>query len=167
MIDDWIDNLCDVFRIDVPGFKSTQVPYLVKEQKFPATINPAEDFPIALVIPDGLNTMNYGVGSPKHGIWSGVTQIHVAPDLSMAWMPQLTLWYGRIWKAVSENQNPYLNGKVELFWVEPNDDSISGPLSLQYHDEVPHWGFLVQWKVKEPVGADSSSTIKIVVARPA
>ena len=166
MIDDWIDNLCDVFRIDVPGFKSTQVPYLVKEQKFPATINPVEDFPIALVIPDGLNPYHYGVGSPKLAFWSGVTQIHVAPDLSMAWMPQLTLWYGRIYQAVTSGQNPTLNGKVELFWVEPNDDAIAGPLSMQYHQETPHWGFLVQWKVKEPVGVGSQSTIQISVSMP-
>jgi hypothetical protein len=45
-----------------------------------------------------------------------------------------------------------LGGLVHTFILEPTN-SITGPVALQYGDETPHWGFLVNWMVKDTSNA--------------
>lgn len=141
----WIDALIDVWRtVECPGFKTMNAPYLIKEAKFPTAINPDDHFPIALTIPD-VTSPEYSAGGPIEGIVTGVTEFHVAPDLSMARIPELIHWPGAIWKAAASHMQ--LGGLVSHFLIT-KERGIVGPLSLQYGEEQEHWGFLVTWEVK-------------------
>lgn len=146
MIENWIDALCDVWAtVEAPGFRRMKSPYLIKDQKFPAAISPKDDFPIALTIP-AYNDLEYSAGGPKLGFFTGVTQFHLTPDLSMAHIPSMLPYYNRIWVAAAANLK--LGGLVEHFIItKPN--SITGPIALQWGDEAEHWGFLVNWEVKD------------------
>ena len=48
MIEDWIDTLVEVWRINVGDFKQVKSPYILKADEFPDAISPVDDFPIAL-----------------------------------------------------------------------------------------------------------------------
>lgn len=146
MIIDWVDAMCDVWAgIDAPGFGRVKAPYLVKRAEFPASISPKDDFPIALTIPASVDLM-YSTGGPLEGFYTGVTEFHLTPDLSKAHLPSLLMWYGKIWRAAAANMK--LGGLVHSFMLTENN-SIVGPLALKYGDEAEHWGFLVNWIVKE------------------
>jgi hypothetical protein len=146
MIETWIDTLIDVWRtVECPGFATIKTPYLVRENRFPSAVTPSNDFPISITIPGTLD-VQYSEGGPKIGFFTGVTQFHVTPDRSMAHMPALMPWYGAIWRAAALHMT--LGGLVEYFVIN-KDNGIIGPLALQYGDEIPHWGFLVNWTVKE------------------
>lgn len=145
LIAPWIDALCDVWKtVQIDGFKTVKSPYLVKEKKFPSTISPSSDFPIALTIPD-LTGPQYSVGGPKEGFITGVTEFHVSPDVQKARLPELIMWPGAILKAAAANMQ--LGGLVTHFII-PQERGIVGPLALQYGDEQEHWGFIVNWEVK-------------------
>lgn len=146
MIQDWIDAISDVWMtIDTPGFGQVRAPYLVKKAEFPSAINSKDDFPIALTIP-GRAGLQYSVGAPIEGFYSGVTEFHLTPDLNKAHVPSLLPWYGKIWIAAAANMR--LGGLVHSFMLA-EDDSIIGPIALQYGNEAEHWGLLVNWIVKE------------------
>jgi len=154
MIETWIDALCDVWAmVAVDGFRTMKSPYLIKESKFPAAISPADDFPIAITIPANVD-LEYSVGGPKIAHFTGVTQFHLTPDLSMAHIPTLLPYYNRIWVAAAANLK--LGGLVEYFII-PKPNSITGPIALKWGDEAEHWGFLVNWEVK-----DKSNTTVVV-----
>lgn len=146
MIEDWIDDLCDVWRtVSAPGFQTMRSPYLIKRKEFPSAISPKDNFPIALTIPASLDP-SYSVGGPKVAFYSGVTQFHLVPDLSMGHIPAMLPYYGSILRAAAANV--LLGGKVADFMVNPSN-GIIGPLAMQYGDEAEHWGFMVNWTVKE------------------
>lgn len=148
MIEDWIDILCGVWAgVSDQRFGNVKSFNLISEKDFPAAINAAElDIrPIAITIADNFDPQ-YSVGGPRLGFYSGVTQFHVCSDLSMARMPELHVWPGKILRAAAAAMK--LNGKVEYFLIK-DTDGIAGPIALQYGAENPHWGFLVQWQVKE------------------
>lgn len=157
MIENWIDALCDVWAgIDAPGFGAVKSPYIVKRAEFPAAISPKDDFPIALTIPAGV-TVEYSAGGVIEGHYKGVTEFHVTPDLSKAHLPALVGWYERIWKAAAANLK--LGGRVDVFII----GEIVGPVAIQFGDEAEHWGFTVEWAVKDVnnstiVPGDSSVT---------
>lgn len=147
MIQDWIDAISDVWAtIDAPGFRKVKAPYLVRKAEFPSAISPKDDFPIALTIP-GDAGLQYSAGGPNEGYYNGVTEFHLTPDLSKAHLPALLPWYGKIWIAAAANMK--LGGLVHSFMIVQNERSIVGPLALKYGDEQEHWGFLVNWTVKE------------------
>jgi len=146
MIEIWIDALCDVWAtIDTPGFGKVKAPYLIKRTEFPSAISAKDDFPIALTIPAKAD-LQASAGGPNEGFYSGVTEFHLTPDLSKAHLPSLLPWYGKIWIAAAANMK--LGGLVHNFMLNEND-SIVGPVGLKYGDEQEHWGFLVNWTVKE------------------
>lgn len=148
MIEDWIDELCNVWAgIEPNDLVTVRSPRLVGDyDRFPSAIVPASDFPIALTIPDGLAPV-YSVGGPRIAHYSGLTEFHVAPSCDKNLLPSLVKWYGLILSAAAGNMT--LNGKVEHFFIPDTDKAIAGPMALQYGDETPHWGFVVQWVVKE------------------
>jgi hypothetical protein len=149
MIEHWIDKLCDVWAgIDAPGFEKVKAPYMIKRAEFPAAINPTDDFPIALTIPATVD-LEYSSGGPLEGFYTGVTEFHLTPDLSKAHVPSLLPWYGKIWVAAAANMK--LGGLVHSFMI----GKITGPIALQYGSEAEHWGFTVDWIVKDT----SNSTV--------
>ena len=145
MIEDFIDTLVDVWKIDVPGFRTCRSPYLIKEKKFPAAISPVDDFPIALTIPGSLRP-KYSKGD-KHMTWYGITEFHISPDLSKAHLPSLILFPGRILRAAALKVQ--LGGLVGNFTIMDQPDGIAGPVSLKWGDEAEQWGFIVKWMVEE------------------
>ena len=143
MIEHWIDALCGVWAgIDAPGFGEVKSPTLIKRAEFPAAISPKDDFPIALSIPGNVE-VEYSMGGPLEGFYTGVTEFHITPDLSKAHLPALLPWYGKIWAAAAANMT--LGGLVHSFMIS----RITGPLALKYGDETEHWGFTVDWIVKD------------------
>lgn len=146
MIETWADTLCKVWGFACGDGRSVRSFNLVANADFPAAINPANDFPLALTIPSGMQAQ-YSAGGPRIGIWSGVTEFHVSPNLERSLMPSLVRWYGLILAAAAGNIT--LDGLVEHFWIPDQEDAISGPLGMQYGIEAEHWGFLVRWYVKE------------------
>ena len=151
----WIDALVDVWRtVECPGFQNMRAPYLMKEAQFPESINPSDDFPIAITIPD-VTSPEYSLGGVKEAIITGVTEFHITPDLSKARMPALLLWPGAIWKAAGANLS--LGGLVSHFIIA-KERGIVGPIGLQYGSEAEHWGFIVNWEVK-PKNLEASLTV--------
>lgn len=147
MIEHWIDELARVWEIEV-GFGTVKSYRLFGKTEFPDAIDPStlDRSPVALTIPASLGP-EYSTGGPLLGYWRGVTEFHVAPDLDRGRLPALLPWYGRILRAAASHAR--LGGTVELFVIENQADSILGPLALQYGDEQAHWGFTVNWTVKE------------------
>ena len=149
MIEDWIDAVCDVWKFDVPGFRTVKSPYLVKEKKFPAAINAGQDFPIALTYLDSIQP-KISKGS-KHITWYGKTEFHVAPDLGKAHLPALLLFPGRIMRAAALHTvlSGVTTADVGGFVIMDRQDGLKGPVSLQWGEEPEHWGFVVSWMVEE------------------
>lgn len=146
MIETWIDNLVKVWEISDRRFGTVHSYRLISKAEFPAAINPQElaTSPAALTIPSAM-VPEYSAGGPLFAMWTGVTEFHVSPDLDFGRLPQLLPWYGVILSAAAGHAK--LNNTVELFLLDA--PGIVGPISLQYGDETPHWGFNVHWKVKE------------------
>ncbi len=149
MIENWVDELCKIWETINVGVNGTvKAPRLVERAEFPASIDPStlETSPVALTIP-GSMAPEYSSGGPLIGFWTGVTEFHVCTNLDHSKLPSLLLWYGKIFRAAASHVK--LNGTVELFLINNDDRGIVGPVALQYGDEDPHWGFLVNWRVKE------------------
>lgn len=149
MIESWIDNLAKVWEMSDGKFGTVISHRLVGSSDFPASIDPShlDTAPIALTIPAGIRA-EYSLGGPRIGFYKGVTEFHVAPDIDKGRLPALLPWYGRILSAAAGNMK--LSGTVEYFLLD-QEESIVGPIALVYGSEAPHWGFLVNWVVKEHV----------------
>ena len=145
MIEDWVDTLVEVWRIDIGDFKQVKSPYIFKEQKFPDAISPADDFPIALTFLSNIRPI-YSKGY-KSITWYGQTEFHITPDLKKSHNPALMLWPGRILRAAALEVQ--LGGLVGNFTILDQSDGIDGPVALKYGDEAEHWGFIVNWMVEE------------------
>lgn len=155
MIEDWIDVLCKVWEIGYDQ-KTVKSYKLLGESDFPSAIVAADlaQRPIALTIPASVQPI-YSKGH-KHLTWFGVTEFHVAPDLDKGRLPSLLLWYERILKAAAlKVQLSGTTANIASFVIEDRLDGIQGPLPLQYGDETPHWGFIVNWKVEEGLAGDA------------
>ncbi len=148
MIETWIDEVPKVFEISDSRFGTVRSYRVIEKAEFPLAINPAEldRSPVAVTLPATLR-MEYSTGGPLIGYWAGVTELHVAPDIDKGRLPSLMPWYGKIMQAVVTHMK--LNNKVELFLLSDREDAIDGPLPLKYGDEAWHWGFIVNWQVKE------------------
>ena len=151
MIENWIDELAKVWEIDL-GMNGTVKSYrLVEKAEFPSAIDAStlDTSPVAITIPGALGP-EYSEGGGAFGMWTGVTEFHVCSSVSRGKLPSLLPWYGKILRAAASHMK--LNNKVELFLINNDDRGIVGPVALQYGDEDPHWGFLVNWRVKEQMG---------------
>lgn len=144
MIEDWIDNLAKTWAFAVNDFQTVRSIRIIESTDFPASINPAGDFPLAMTMPLGLSASYAASGSVLH--WTGETQFHVAPNLENSAMPSLPKWYGKILTAAAGNIT--LNGKVTNFGIPDESDAIRLE-ALQYGNEAEHWGFTVRWFVTE------------------
>lgn len=137
---DWIDTLCDKWAFDAGNGKTVLSFRLVNEPLLPASIDPSDQFPCAMTIPEGLAE----TGLDGVDIFKGITQFHVAPNLEMSHIPSMMRWYKLI-KDAALAGGITLGGTVEHFFIE----NVNGPLALQYGNESPHWGFTVDWQVKK------------------
>jgi hypothetical protein len=140
---DWIDTLCQAWAFDAENQKTVISYRLVGEPKLPVALSPADQFPCALTIPYGMQTDTTGVD-----IYHGVTEFHVTPNKDFSHIPAMMKWF-RLIKTAWLAAGLTLGGKVEYFIIDPAENSILGPIELQYGNESPHWGFTVRWIVKE------------------
>lgn len=149
MIETWIDAMCVVWEdITDERFGNVTSYKLIAESNFPDSIDPVDlDLhPIALTVPANMEA-EYSMSGPLLGFYTGVTEFHVCPDMNRSRIPALLPWYGKIIRAAAGNMT--LGGLVEHFVIDA--DGVTGPQALQYGNEAPHWGFVVQWKVKERI----------------
>lgn len=147
MIESWIDALTKVFELSLDDGRRVKSYRIFGRDEFPAVIDASDllQTPVALTIPAGvLPDLSM---SDSEAFWRGVTQIHCTPDLSMAHMPQLIKYYGKVIAAVGANK--MLTNLVADLSIDNAAGGIEGPGELQYGVENPHWGFLVHWVVKE------------------
>ncbi len=147
MIPDWIDALCAVWEISDARFGTVKSYKLIDGADFPSSIEAAElDLqPIALTVPAFKMRPEYSLGGHRIGYYTGLTEIHVAPDADKSRIPQLMTWYERILRAAAAKMK--LGNTVAYFVIDPTD-GIELDI-LQYGAENPHWGFLVHWEVQE------------------
>lgn len=147
MIENWIDDLANVWSTISFEFGSVRSYSLIKQQEFPSAINPSELAlnPVALTIPVSMQP-NYSL-STKEVFWFGTTQFHVSPDLGNARIPGLMIWYSKILRAAAASLT--LGGKVHSFIIQNEQNGILGPVGMAWGEETLHWGFLVSWRVKE------------------
>lgn len=150
MIENWIDDLCAIWEIDL-GMKTVRSYRLIGKAEFPDSIGAAllDGVPVALTIPTQMQA-EYSAGGPALGFYTGVTEFHVAPDVNKSRLPTLLPWYGRILRAAAGAMR-FGGNKVEYFALDDVENAIEGPVPMQYGDESPHWGFIVRWKVKERI----------------
>lgn len=154
MIQDWIDTVVEVWRIDIGDFKQVKSPYIFKEQQFPAAISPADDFPIALTFLASTQPV-YSKGYKKI-TWYGQTEFHITPDLKKSHNPELMLWPSRILLAAAAKVQLSGSGAdISNFVILDQRDGIDGPVALKYGDEAAHWGFVVNWKVDESLAGSA------------
>ena len=151
MIEDWIDTLVEVWRINVGDFKQVKSPYILKADEFPDAISPVDDFPIALTFLANVRPQ-YAKGN-KNITWYGETEFHISPDLKKSRNPELMLWPARILKAAALKVQ--LGGLVSNFTIMDQFDGIEGPIALKYGDEAWHWGFVVNWMVEESLAGSA------------
>lgn len=148
MISTWIDNLAKIWEFSDGTFNTVRSHRLIERADFPSSIEASEldRLPIALTIPQTFRP-EYSAGGPLIGFWTGMTEFHVAPDIDKGRMPSLMKWYGLILNAATSHMK--LSNSVELFLLADAENAIDGPTPLQYGAEPWHWGFVVQWQVKE------------------
>lgn len=148
MIEDWVDTLVEVWRIDIGDFKQVKSPYIFKAREFPVAISPSDDFPIALTFLANTRPV-YSQGN-KNITWYGQTEFHITPDLKKSHNPELMLWPARILKAAAAKVQLSGSGaNISNFVIMDQFDGIEGPVGLKYGDEAEHWGFIVNWMVEE------------------
>lgn len=146
----WLDELAKIWEFSDGSFNTVKSYRLLEKAEFPSAINPTDldRSPIALSMPSAMKP-EYSAGGPAIAYWTGETEFHVAPDLDRGRLPALMLWYGMILNAAASHMK--LNGTVELFLLADSETAIEGPLALQYGSEASHWGFTVQWQVKQRI----------------
>lgn len=146
----WLDELAKIWEFSDGRFGTVRSYRLIEKAEFPSSIVPADllTSPIALTVPASLKP-EYSSGGPLIAYWNGVTEFHVAPDIDRGRVPALMPWYGMILNAATSHMR--LNNTVELFLLADSENAIEGPIGLQYGDEAEHWGFTVQWQVKQRI----------------
>jgi hypothetical protein len=149
-VEAWIDDIVDVCA-GIAGHhgKSLRAYYVYRKAEFPDAI---ATFPCVLTFTDAMRS-DYSAGGPNLDAWTGICEFHLFPDLSRAHYPECMLYFARIRNAFAAHIT--LGGKVEHFL--PRVDTpypVRGPVRLQYGEEAPHLGIVVQWQVKENVGSE-------------
>jgi hypothetical protein len=146
----WLDELAKIWEFGDGNFGTVKSFRLIEKAEFPASIDPSDldRSPIALTVPASMKP-EYSSGGPLIVYWTGVTEFHVAPDIDFGRIPALMPWYGMILNAATSHMK--LNGTVELFLLADSENAIEGPMGLKYGNEAEHWGFTVQWQVKQRI----------------
>jgi len=142
-ITNWIDAIAEVFELPLTDKGLEMHSYrLFGVAEYPESLSV---WPCALSYPTGV-VMKYG--STSYDLWTGRTEIHVAPDMKAVHWPFLLEFYNLIKTAVAAHYT--LNGLVDYFLLRvEGGQSVEGPVGLQFGVENPHWGFVVHWIVKE------------------
>jgi hypothetical protein len=147
-VEQWIDEIAKLWEFS-DGKGATVKSFRAYERgNFPETIGP---FPCALTYTTE-DVSDYSVGGPNIDLWNGITEFHLVADIGKHHYPYIMLFFKRIRDAVAGHIQ--LSGLVENFLLRKDVPSIQGPVVLQYGQEAPHLGLIVNWEAKENVTGD-------------
>jgi hypothetical protein len=141
-VESWIDKVCKVWEISDGAGGTVRSYRLFERDEFPEALS---EFPCCITYPLGVN-MTYSMGGPCIDLWEGVTEFHILPSVDKANLATVLRYVNRIRAAAAANAT--LGGTVAHFVLAP-ENSIQGPVRLQYGDESEHHGLIVRWQVKE------------------
>lgn len=139
MIENWIDALCRVWEVP-NGMNGTVKSYRLFEQaELPESLS---EYPCAITYPLQARMV---YGETAYTIWTGVTEFHLEPTVSKQNIPEILRYFSRIHAAAAANVT--LGGLVSYFTLD-QEQSIQGPLAMDYGDQAPGMGLMVKWIVK-------------------
>ncbi len=142
---EWIDKITDLWGTVEDGRGGFVRSYAVfKRAEFPDALTV---YPCAITYITRLPVAQYSAGGPNIVIWRGVSEFHLVPNVLKSNMAYVIGFYDRIIAAAASSIT--LNGKVSHFLLGPEEPILPGV--LQYGDEAPHYGLVVNWEVKELV----------------
>lgn len=151
-IEDWADELTSLWGQIEDGMGGNVKSYsMIDKRDFPEKI---EKFPCALTFIEDLTSV-YGLGSTGPDVYRGITEFHLTKDTNKENYPDLYKFFKRIRNKAGTNMqlNSSLGGGDFLLDFEGRP-GIEGPLTLQYGDEAPHLGLVVNWVVRENVNGE-------------
>jgi hypothetical protein len=153
MVENWVDAVTKVFEIN-DGKGGLVLAYRLFEK---ANIPEAMvQFPCALSFIDGIRPV-YSDGLSLI-FWSGVTEMHLTPNVDKSNLPYILPFFGRIVKAAAGAYQ--LGGIVGVeHFIIPEEDNALQLVVLQYGDEAPHYAIRVRWEVKENVSGSVTVAI--------
>lgn len=145
MIEDWIDEVTKTAGT-ITGANNKRI---LSYQLFGKTELPEAltSFPCALTFVENVS-LEYQLGGGGRNFWDGMTEFHLTADTNRKRIPEVLLYFKRIRDAFAGNMT--LNGKVASFMLKGSgDQSIVGPVELNFGGEKAHFGLIAYWKVKE------------------
>lgn len=143
-VENWIDEVVKIAGSVSDGQGGQVRAYAVYEKsEFPDTLS---DFPCAITYTKDA-AMSYPDGGPNIDTWNGVTEFHLAQDVSKARYPAVMLYFARIRAAFAANRT--LGDRVSYCRLSTTEPAIEGPVILQYGSEEPHLGLVAHWIVRE------------------
>lgn len=139
----WIDEITDLWAGVEDGRGGFVRSYSVfKRNEFPEALSV---FPCVITYITRVPVAQYSAGGPNVIVWRGVSEFHLVPNVLKSGMAYVIGFYDRIITAAASTIT--LSGKVSHFLLGPEEPIQPGV--LQYGDEAPHYGLVVNWQVKE------------------
>ena len=149
-LEEWADELTQIWGGISNGLGGNVKSYkMLKKRDFPEKI---EVFPCALT--HTIDVVNdYSLGSPSIDTWRGVTEFHLIKDTNKENLPDLNKFIKLIRNKAAANMQ--LNSKLGggIFLID-RESGITGAVTLQYGDEAPHLGIIVNWNVTDNVSGE-------------
>mgnify|MGYP007100087937 FL=1 len=142
-ISSWIDAIAEKWGQVSDGRGGQVRSYAAfKRSEFPEALSVS---PCALTYITGVPVVQYSLGGPCVVVYQGVTEFHLTRAVDKSLMPYVMGYYERIIAAAASSIT--LGGLVE-HWLLSGDEPIK-PGVLTYAGEDPHYGMVVNWRVKE------------------
>lgn len=140
-IENWIDEIARQFEMSTgDGGKVKSF----RQAEFPEALH---EFPCALTYVRSWQPVSgMGPGAPMKALYKGVTELHITASVSKTNLPKCNAYFARIRNAVAAHLQ--LRGLVDDFRFASDRDAIQGPVPLQYGNEEPHLGLIINWEVK-------------------
>jgi hypothetical protein len=145
-VEQWIDALCKRWGTVSDGKGALVRSYLVYERReFPEALDGS--VPSAITFTTECRPIYSQAQSLD--LWNGITEFHLAPNISRAHYPDIMRYFARIRDAAAGTIS--LNSLVSEFVIRTDIPGLVGPVRLRYGEEAEHLGIVVNWKVKEIV----------------
>lgn len=140
-IETWIDTLAAVWD-EIPNGRGGYVRSYrcVNKAEFPEEI---PQYPAVISYPRGVLSDGFT------DFWTGVSEFHISESDAKHLLPEALRYFALIRNAAMAHVT--LGGLVARFILDDESQSIQGPVALSYGNDHPHWGLIVNWKVKEIV----------------
>ncbi len=144
MLENWIDNLAKACGTVYAGKNRLMKAY--RQYEVNETPEAITQYPCCIQLPQSVR-LSYSSGGVCTAIWTGTTEFHLAPNLGRKALPEVLLFYDRIFRAFAANITLY--GSVAQCILDPDGPSIEGPMEMRWGSEDFHFGMIAHWTVKE------------------